>query len=132
VKEAVKYIMIGCLMILALFHIYYDGSVVWKFLYFTVEYFALSILLLYISYMFRQIFKQRLIIVEKGDSLFFGILSLYFIYKLWHNAQFYYPILSNGAKVQDINKWSIVTTIVVICVLFCLQIPIYIKYVKKR
>lgn len=131
-REIVKYIMIGCLTILALFHIYYDGSIIWKCLYFGIEYFALTILLLYISYLLKNISNQKSITVERGDPLFFLITSLYFIYKIWHNTQFYYPTISNGAEVQDVREWSIVTTIVVICVLLSLQIPIIIKNVKKR
>lgn len=131
-KEVVKYIIIGCLVTLALFHIYYNGSNMWKCLYFSVEYVGLSVLLLYIGLIFRKLLKGIKIVVERGDPAFFFISSLYFIYKIWHNAQFYYPILSDGAAVQDIRKWSIVTTILVIVVLFCLQIPIWIKYVKER
>jgi len=129
-KEAVKYIIIGCLTILALFHTYYDGSTIWKCLYFSVEYVGLSVLLLYIAYVFRKLLKGLRVHIEKGEPLFFGISSLYFIFKIWYNINFYYPIF--GWDVSDVQKWAKIVTWIVICILFSLQIPIYIKYVKKR
>jgi hypothetical protein len=129
-KEVIKYIIIGCLAILALFHTYYNGSDVWECLYFSIEYVGISVLLLYITYVFRRLLKGLKVEIEKGEPLFFGISSLYFIFKVWYNINFYYPMF--GLDVSDVQKWAKVATWIVICILFSLQASIYIKYVKKR
>lgn len=116
--------------ILALFHTYYDGSAIWKCLYFSIEYLGLSVLLLYIAYVFRKLLKGFKVHIEKGEPLFFGVSSLYFIFKIWYNINFYYPMF--GYNVSNVQTFAKVMTWIIICILFGLQASIYIKYVKKR